>query len=170
VQQPDRRRQETGHIEIRTCTDAALIAEIHLAAVEVAYRPFFPGSHPPTAAELHDEWVRALADPTAVALVAIEAGRPAGSVMTRASTHMPAGELHALHVVPAAWGRGIGSRLHDHALELLAGDGYDTACLWVLAANDRARRMYERRGWTARADTARNYRGAQTLAYTRPLP
>jgi GNAT superfamily N-acetyltransferase len=68
-----------------------------------------------------------------------------------------------LHVLPEQWGHGIGSALHDGAIDPLAGGGYDTAWLWVLAANDRARRMYEHRGWTSCADTIRDYLGVQEL-------
>jgi hypothetical protein len=42
--------------------------------------------------------------------------------------------------------------------------------LWVLAANDRARRMYEHRGWTLCANTIRDYLGVQELRYLRLLP
>jgi len=158
-----------GQVVIQHCTDAVAVAEIHQAAVSVAYRPFFPGHPVPTAGELCEEWLAALADPTAVALLATVDGRPAGSVMARADRQFPAGELHALHVVPAEWGHGIGSALHDGALDVLAGAGYDTAWLWVLAANDRARRMYERRGWTPRTDIARDCLGVQELRYSHPL-
>jgi hypothetical protein len=53
---------------------------------------------------------------------------------------------------------------------LLAGGGYATAWFWVLAANDRARRMDERRGWTPSADTIRDYLGVRELRHSRPLP
>jgi GNAT superfamily N-acetyltransferase len=159
-----------GQIVIQRCTDVAVIAGIHQAAVSVAYRPFFPGSPPPTAAELREEWMSALADPTAVALLATVGGHRAGSVLTRADRESSGGELHALHVLPAVWGHGIGSALHDGALDVLAGAGYDTAWLWVLTANDRARRMYERRGWTPRAGITRDYLGVPELRYSRPLP
>jgi GNAT superfamily N-acetyltransferase len=159
-----------GQLVIRHCNDAAVIADIHWATVSVAYRLFFPGRPMPSAGELREEWVSALADPTAVALLATVDGRPAGSVLARADRQFPAGELHALHVLPSQWGHGIGSALHDGALELLAGAGYDTAWLWVIAANDRARRIYERRGWTPRSDIAQDYLGAQELRYSRPLP
>jgi hypothetical protein len=96
-----------SQIVIRRCADAAVIAGIHEAAVSVAYRPFFPGSPPPTAGELCEEWTSALADPTAVALLATVDGHPAGSVLTRADRQFPGGELHALHVLPAEWGHGI---------------------------------------------------------------
>lgn len=159
-----------GQIAIRHCADASVVAEIHRAAVSAAYRPFFPDSAPPTAAELCEEWAAALADPTAVVLLATVDGHPAGSVMARADRQFPGGELHALHVLPSMWGHGIGSALHDGALAVLAGAGYDTAWLWVIGANARARRMYERRGWTARAEIAQDYKGVQELRYSRQLP
>jgi hypothetical protein len=72
-----------GRIAIQRCTDAATIAAIHQAAVSVAYRPFFSGSPPPTAAELCREWMSALADPTAVALLATV------DTSTEAGPHVP---------------------------------------------------------------------------------
>ena len=78
--------------------------------------------------------------------------------------------MAGLHVLPSQWGRGVGSALHDAALSLLGEAGYDMAWLWVLAANDRARRMYERRGWTAHTDTLHDYLGVPELRYSRQLP
>lgn len=159
-----------GQIVIQRGADAAVFAGIHAATVAVAYRPFFPAdSTPPTADQLTGEWVSRLADPTAVALLAIEDGRPVGSVVARADRQLPGGEMAALHVLPTAWGKRIGSALHDAALDLLRGAGHDTAWLWVLAANDRARRMYERRGWIARPDTVKDYLGVPELRYFRSL-
>jgi GNAT superfamily N-acetyltransferase len=158
-----------GQLVIQHSADAAVMAAIHLAAVSVAYRPFFPGRPAPTTAELDEEWTAALADPTATALLAVVGGHPVGSVLIRADQQFPGGELHGLHVLPAKWGHGIGTALHDGALELLTAAGYDMAWLWEVAANDRARRMYERRGWTARPGIAQDYLGARELRYSRPL-
>jgi GNAT superfamily N-acetyltransferase len=159
-----------GEVIIERCTDAVVCARIHAAAVAVGYRPFFPvDSPPPTADQLAGEWDTRLADPTAVALLATVDGRPAGSVIARADKRFPGGEMAALHVLPEEWGRRIGSALHDAALDQLAGAGYKTAWLWVLAANDRARRMYERRGWTPRTDIVQQYLGVPELRYSRPL-
>ncbi|HEV3381918.1 MAG TPA: GNAT family N-acetyltransferase [Trebonia sp.] len=157
-------------VVIQRSADAAVLAEIHAAAVAVAYRPFFPAdSPPPAASQLREEWTSKLADPTAVALLATVDGRPAGMVLARADRRFPGGEMAGLHVLPAQWGKRIGSALHDVALDVLSHAGYDTAWLWVLAANDRARRMYERRGWSPRADIAQNYLGVPELRYLRPL-
>ena len=51
------------------------------------------------------------------------------------------GELGRLHVHPDHWHEGVGRALHDAA----AAAGATT--LWVIDANERARRFYERNGW-----------------------
>jgi GNAT superfamily N-acetyltransferase len=61
--------------------------------------------------------------------------------------------LEGLYVVPAAWGSGVAGELHDRALDALREEGVQTARLWVLEHNHRARRFYERRGWTADGST-----------------
>ncbi len=55
--------------------------------------------------------------------------------------------LHGLYVLPEAWGTGVADRLHERAVEALRAAGTETARLWVLAENRRARRFYERHGW-----------------------
>lgn len=58
------------------------------------------------------------------------------------------GELYAIYALPEAWGSGVGSALMTAALEALRANGFATASLWVLEDNPRARRFYEREGWT----------------------
>jgi GNAT superfamily N-acetyltransferase len=57
------------------------------------------------------------------------------------------GELYALYVRPAWWGRGAGSALHDAALAGLVEDGSTRATAWVLEQNARGRAFYALRGW-----------------------
>jgi ribosomal protein S18 acetylase RimI-like enzyme len=139
-----------AYVAIAPCADAAVIAALHHATVTVAYRGYFPHSSPPTVTELQAIWATRLDDPTAVALLASRDGRPAGSVMARADPEFGEGQVVGLHVVPSHWGQHIGSALYDSALALLSEAGYRTAGLWVIAANQRARRMYEKRGWVLR--------------------
>jgi GNAT superfamily N-acetyltransferase len=63
------------------------------------------------------------------------------------------GWLNGLYVRPEAWGTGVAGELHDRAVEALHEAGAGTARLWVLQANVRARRFYERRGWTPDGST-----------------
>lgn len=59
------------------------------------------------------------------------------------------GELWAFYLHPLVWGSGVADELLDHTEERLRAEGFDTAVLWVLADNPRARRFYERHGWSA---------------------
>ena len=61
-------------------------------------------------------------------------------------------ELYAIHADPAYVGTGVGLLLMHDALPALALIG-DRAVLWVLDANARARRFYERGGWVADGGT-----------------
>jgi ribosomal protein S18 acetylase RimI-like enzyme len=57
------------------------------------------------------------------------------------------GEIRALYVSPAAWGTGAGYALTTAALRELSAQGRQPVRLWVLSANERARRFYERVGF-----------------------
>jgi ribosomal protein S18 acetylase RimI-like enzyme len=81
------------------------------------------------------------------------------------------GELYAIYVTPAWWSAGAGRALMESALSALEADGYRRAVLWVLADNARARRFYERAGFTP--DGATNILaglgGVLEVRYTRDL-
>jgi GNAT superfamily N-acetyltransferase len=57
-------------------------------------------------------------------------------------------ELYTLYVLGSEAGTGTGEALLTAAEEGMRGRGADRASLWVLETNARARRFYERRGWT----------------------
>jgi GNAT superfamily N-acetyltransferase len=57
------------------------------------------------------------------------------------------GELLALYVDPAQWGRGIGAALMTAARARLFELGFRKAFLWVLAGNVRAERFYQMDRW-----------------------
>ncbi len=57
------------------------------------------------------------------------------------------GEVMAIYLLQAYWGRGIGARLVDAARHALRDAGYSHAGLWVLAENPLARAFYERIGF-----------------------
>jgi RimJ/RimL family protein N-acetyltransferase len=59
------------------------------------------------------------------------------------------GELYGINVAPEAWGSGAGRQLLAAGHGALAAGGFERAVLWVLPGNVRARRFYERGGWTA---------------------
>ena len=56
-------------------------------------------------------------------------------------------ELYLIYVLPGYWSRGVGRPLLDRVLDDVRAGGYARLALWVLAANARARRFYERYGF-----------------------
>jgi len=132
--------------------DAAAIAAVHVGTWQAAYAHIFGKER---LAELDPErrsagWERALAErhdedvfvaERDGALVAFASAGPSrdGGV---------AGELYAIYALPEAWGSGVGPALMRDVLGALRARGFATATLWVLEENPRARRFYEREGWT----------------------
>ncbi len=150
----------------------------------VAYAHIFPPEAPkPTTEALTPSWADMLIDPLTTVIVAEHAARPdviradvgradvgracgtgsgmVGGVVVRAEGTAPTGFLlERLYVEPASWGAGIGGLLHDEAVRAARQHGACRMNLWVLLQNQRARDMYERRGW-------RRVAGEQ-LAHTSP--
>ncbi len=78
-------------------------------------------------------------------------------------------EVEQLYVAPEARGRGVADRLLDHAEHVVA-EHHDRAWLAVVAANERARACYARRGWADAgplAYEARTGSGTVTVAVRR---
>ncbi len=143
--------RDNQEVQIRSCvsTDLDAVVRVHLRAAMTGFMGIFPPtSAPPTLDSLRPRWSELLCDADASVAVA-EAGEcVVGCVVVRSDTTVPAKMLlDRLYVVPEFWGVGIGSRLHDAALEAAQRRGATRLDLWVLKANRRARSMYERRGW-----------------------
>jgi GNAT superfamily N-acetyltransferase len=116
--------------------DIGALAALHHATVSFAYREWFPPP-PPSVEELTPLWEEDVAAAYAVFMV-----DDVASVVARRD-----GTLGRLHVHPSRWGEGLGGLLHDAAVAELRSHGHARAGLWVIEANARARRLYERRGW-----------------------
>jgi GNAT superfamily N-acetyltransferase len=126
--------------------------ETLLAVQRAACLAAFPHIYPPDIYPFPDDAVRAawrdaLADPGVEPYVAEDGGGIVGSVSV--------GDvfLRTLYVVPSRWRTGVGSSLHDFALERLRARGRSTAKLWTLEENWGARSFYEKRGWTLNGET-----------------
>ena len=74
-------------------------------------------------------------------------GTPWPHPLTRAGSDGRAAELYALYVHPAWWSTGTGWALMDQVLAKACVAGYACITLWVLEANARARRFYQRAGF-----------------------
>jgi GNAT superfamily N-acetyltransferase len=130
--------------------DARRLAEIHVET----WRATYPGVVPQEVLDglsverREQQWERWIPDPASTAFVAEIDGEVVGFVNVGPSFSTAGlGELYAIYVVPAAQGTGAGSALMEAAVDAL-GERFEEAILWVATENPRARRFYERHGWT----------------------
>ena len=75
----------------------------------------------------------------------------------------------AVFVRPEHWGAGVGGALVDAVLSEARSLGYDRAQLWTNAANTRAHRLYERRGFGRTGREARDDFGEAIVHLARGL-
>jgi GNAT superfamily N-acetyltransferase len=102
----------------------------------------------------------------AAVLVAERNGAIVGMGVVRLPSGEP-GEVRDLYVAPAAWGSGVASVLLEHLVHWLWERGATSAGLWVGADNARARRFYEREGWTIDGEERISELGPTEMHYRR---
>lgn len=156
---------------LATVDDAAGVARVHVLGWQVGYRELLPGSFLAELSALGAlerrtttwaGWLDGGADVT----VAVDGG---GRVLAFCSCGPSrdedaaegTGEVYALYADPDAWGAGAGFAAHRGVLARLVERGFETATLWVLEGNTRARRFYERQGWVL--DTAPGSRKTEEI-------
>jgi len=146
-----------ANIRPATLADTGGIGLVHVRSWQSAYR----GKMPQDYLDRLDPAVRAQAWQTVMAgtdpsrggvLAAAEGGGITGFASFGPSRDgdtdpQVTGEVFAIYVDPDAWGTGTGRELMAGAVAELARLGYTDAILWVLDANDRARRFYALAGW-----------------------
>jgi len=128
--------------------DAAAIAEAHARTWRAAYEHVFGAEL--LAARTPDValWEGVLARGRSDVHVA-DAEGVVGFVSTGESRDADASaELYAIYVLPNGWGTGAGTALMRAGLDAMRARFSGEAVLWVLEDNPRARRFYEREGWT----------------------
>jgi L-amino acid N-acyltransferase YncA len=133
--------------------DARAIAEVHVGSWRHAYRGLLPAGYLDRLSvdEREASWREALASDAAGAVVAEAEGRIVGFASFGPSRDEDAaegvGEVPAIYVDPEVLGAGVGRTLLAEATARLREAGFRRATLWVLEANARARRFYEKAGW-----------------------
>ena len=163
-------RCHTGHVAteptvtIRAATraDADSITDVQVASWRAGYAHVFPESmlvaddFDSTRRAFWNAWRFAPGHRIAVAAVPVDdigerivGFSSYGPERERARGFTGRGEVWAFYVHPEAWGTGAAPALIEHVETRLLTEGFDTAVLWVLDDNPRARRFYERHGWAA---------------------
>jgi GNAT superfamily N-acetyltransferase len=156
--------------------DALAVARVHVRAWQVGYRGLLPAEYLDSlrAEDRAARYTfgRAGGPRTTVAVERGDTGGGIGSGDLVGFATIHGAELCALHVDPAAWGRGVGRALIAQARADLAAAGVTEAHVWVLAGNTRAEWFYQRDGWTTdgtrRSDTVWGA-AVEEIAYRRPL-
>ena len=128
---------------IRPATPADLepVLRVQEEASRELFAAVFVGEHPPPTDAVRERWRREFTAKPESFVVAEE-----GEVVAVAIVAPP--WIHALHVLPAWWGKGVASELHRFALHQVAAAGEQEALIRVWAQNARARRFWEKHGWT----------------------
>ena len=137
-------------------SDAAAIAAVHTQSWQAAYEHVFGAERLLTIdTERRSRWwERTIAEGTGTVLVAEHEAKVVAFVSVGASRDADAdGELHAIYALPQAWGTGAGPALMAAGIEALRVAGHREAILYVLEDNPRARRFYEREGWSTDGTT-----------------
>ncbi len=135
----------------REATEADLLplAELERAANVAGLAHVFPPERYPFPFDaVLARWRLVLDDPAAVVLVLDDVGRSRLAVYVAHDDAM----LRHVAVHPDRWGEGLATAAVEAAVAGMAARGCTEASLWVLEDNHRARRLYERLGWTAVAD------------------
>lgn len=135
--------------------DAEGIARVHTTTWQSAYRDVLPASFLDGLRweRRAEGWRRELAEGQAAGsavFVAVAGGEVIGFASTGPARDEDLRqqdflELHSLYVHPSAWRGGVGRALVDAAFADVTAPG---VMLWVLDDNPKARRFYERAGFT----------------------
>ena len=137
-----------------TSIDAPQVGEVHAEAWRVAYRELFEEEFLRTAMEARRQmWTEnwgAFECDDSILLVADYDGRVVGFLhcgwAQEASSEQ---EVYGFYVHPTFWGQGIAPLVMSEALEQLRDRSEGQVSLWTPRGAIRARRFYEKTGWTA---------------------
>lgn len=100
--------------------------------------------------DVRARWAREIDDPVYDCFVVLDdQQRIAGFAATRSDEFLHFG------TALSTWGSGLAGRAHDAVLDHLQAGGFTRSWLRVFEGNHRARRFYERRGWTPTGTTSR---------------
>jgi GNAT superfamily N-acetyltransferase len=159
-------------IRLAEAADAQGIAEVHVRVWQIGYAPWVDAAYAEALSVRTStmRWLASLADPLqADTLVAVEDSRIVGWTsygVNRNGIGLGVGEVYGLYVDPDYWGEGIGAELLADATRALAEAGFESAIIWTIAADERARAFYEERGWTDDGESEPHESGAEVVRYS----
>ena len=133
--------------------DLYAISDIYEQSWKYAYKGMIPQSYLDSIPR--GRWVNGIGKAGNTDLVMGENGRLIGTARICASRwerYKDWGEVVSIYLLPDNIGKGCGRQLFERCNDELRRMGYNRIMLWVLEENVRARRFYERNGFTANGD------------------
>lgn len=158
---------------LRPDDDRLAVSRIYEESWKSAYRGIVPQSYLdgiPTGL-----WAANLDQNGRKTLVLLDAETPIGTTSvgpSRWPEYPDFGEIVSLYLLPEHTGQGHGLPLLTAALDELRRQGFQNALLWVLAENHRARRFYEKSGFTFTGNSMNHEIAGKLLKellYSRPI-
>lgn len=149
---------------LRESDSRLAVSRIYEESWRFAYRGIVPQDYLDSISA--GRWARALDGSGWGSLILTEKGTPVGTACvcpSRWPDYPDFGEVVSLYLLPEYVGRGYGKALLEAAEEALADRGFRDILLWVLEDNLRARRFYEKAGFTFRGKAMENEIGGKTL-------
>jgi RimJ/RimL family protein N-acetyltransferase len=139
-----------------TPADLDALMVVQREGAQAAMGTIFPQDRFPFPVEvLRQRWERELADPGIDCFVIVDGpGSDVGTVAGFAA--LRGNEFLHFGTAVSTWGSGLAARAHDEVIALWVARGHRRARLRVFEDNVRARRFYERRGWTATGERSRS--------------
>lgn len=130
--------------------DRAEISRIYEESWKFAYKGMIPQEYLDSIPE--GNWVKAVDRPDWNTLLMLEGEQIIGTssyCRSRFDDWKDYGEIISIYFLPEYMGKGHGSALLQEAVDKLTEMGCRDILLWVLAENERARRFYEKSGFSA---------------------
>ena len=140
-------------------SDAEPVAAVHANSSHAAYESVAPAAQSLPIEKRRAFWKDAIEYGEPLVHVALEGKQVVGFVgydRSRDPKSKPTtGEIWALYVEPAHWGKGAGLALWDAAREGLLEEGCTEVTMWIPLCNERAMRFAELAGFKRELNTAK---------------
>ena len=156
-------------VRIAGVDDAADIARVIVAGWRSSYRGIVPDE---VLAKLSVEersrmWGAILSEQKGAAFVASKDSEVVGTAHIGLGSDPGTYELFCIYVLEEEWGKGVGTRLLQGAMDEARKSAGGRITAWVLLDNARARRFYERMGFEIDSEPAPSrWPGIQQIRYS----
>ena len=158
--------------------DIDVLASVHSQSLRAAYKDIIPDDILNNDFSIERRklgFIRELEVKKPFNAVAFDSGNPVGLLSFGDSRHIEISEdsieLWRIYLLPKYWGIGFGEELFNWGMSEIKARGYMKVILWVLEENNRARRFYEKNGFTHNGQKIEESQGKKLteLLYIRSL-